>query len=61
MEFLKESAKAVVAFVVAGVATWLAKKGLVLDADTQVALVSLLVGLVTAVAVWVTKNKPKTS
>lgn len=59
MDFVKESAKAIVAFLVTTAAVYLAKKGFVISTDTQVALVSAISGLVAACAVWITKNKQK--
>lgn len=59
MEFIKQSAKAIVAFIVTMALAWLAKKGLKVDADTSVALTSALTGLVVAVVVWLVPNKPK--
>lgn len=57
MEFIKESAKAIVAFVVTTACVWAAKKGFVVDVDTQTALVSALYGIVVGLSVWITKNK----
>jgi hypothetical protein len=51
------NAKAIVAFLVASVATWLQTKGVVFEPDTVDALTSGVVGLVTALLVWFVPNK----
>lgn len=59
MNFLQESAKAVVAFLVTMLVVWLARKGVNIDTDTTTALVTGISGLVVASAVWLTRNKAK--
>lgn len=51
------NAKALVAFVVSGIVTFLAQQGIVLDDATSNALIAGWAGLLTAVCVWITKNK----
>lgn len=51
------NAKALVAFAVSGVVTYLAQQGIVLDDVTSNALIAGWAGLLTAVCVWITKNK----
>lgn len=49
--------KAVVAFVVASVVTYLAQRGIVIDDATSNALIAGFGGLLTAVSVYLTRNR----
>lgn len=59
MNFIQESAKAVVAFLLTMVVVWLARKGVIVGGETQTALVTGISGLIVAVAVYLTRNKTK--
>ena len=59
MNFIQESAKAIVAFLLTMVVVYLAKKGVLVGSETQAALVTGISGLVVAIAVWFTTNKSK--
>ena len=61
MNFIQESAKAVIAFLMTILVVYLARKGVTVSTDAQTALVTTLSGLVVAGAVWVTKNRSKAS
>ncbi len=56
-EQVLQSAKAVVAFVVAAIVAWLAQRRIDVDQATLVSLETGLYGLVVAVWVWFTRNK----
>jgi uncharacterized membrane protein (DUF441 family) len=57
VDFVKTSRKAIVAFVLTTAFSWLAKKGLSLDVESQEAIRVLLEALVVSVAVWLVPNK----
>lgn len=57
VDFVRTSRKAIVAFVVTALITYVARKGYNLDVSTQEALRTLLDALIVGGLVWVTKNK----
>ena len=57
VDFVKRSRKAIVAFVLTALVSWLAKKGLSVDVEVQESIRVLLEAVVVAVAVWLVPNK----
>jgi len=57
VDFIKSSRKAIVAFVLTAVFSYLAKKGLTLDVELQESLRVFLEALIVSSAVWLIPNK----
>jgi len=57
VDFVKRSRKAIVAFVLTALVSWLAKKGLSVDVEVQESIRVLLEAIFVAVAVWLVPNK----